>query len=83
MLNIIDEYTRECLSITPSKSMEYFLSAPHWLDAMTPPLERHLQQLGDAIQFCSRREQIKRELRKIHLPNQAHLYQILPWIQHY
>src|SRR5271167_4273292 len=25
--------------VLPSGSMEYFLSTPHWLDAMTPPLE--------------------------------------------
>jgi len=23
----------------PSKALEYFISAPHWLDAFTPPLE--------------------------------------------
>jgi hypothetical protein len=33
-----------------SKHMEYFISAPHWLDAMSPPLERHLGYLGDAVQ---------------------------------
>ena len=33
-----------------SKHMEYFISAPHWLDAMSPPLERHLGYLGNAVQ---------------------------------
>jgi hypothetical protein len=37
-------------NIKPSKSMEYFLSAPHWLDALTPPLEAHLQRLADTVQ---------------------------------
>jgi hypothetical protein len=32
-----------------SKQMEYFISTPHWLDAMTPPLERHLEHLGDRV----------------------------------
>ena len=32
-----------------SKSLEYFMSTPHWLDALTPPLERHLNTLGDTI----------------------------------
>jgi tetratricopeptide (TPR) repeat protein/TolB-like protein len=31
--------------VTPTGSMEYFLGTPHWLDAMTPPLERHIQRL--------------------------------------
>jgi hypothetical protein len=28
------------------KSLEYFLGTPHWLDAITPPLEEHLQYLA-------------------------------------
>ena len=29
---------------SPSGSMEYFLSLPHWLDALTPPLEDHIDK---------------------------------------
>jgi hypothetical protein len=29
----------------PTKSMEYFLSAQHWLDAFPPPLSLHFEQL--------------------------------------
>jgi mannitol/fructose-specific phosphotransferase system IIA component (Ntr-type) len=29
--------------------LEYFLSTPHWLDALTPPLEKHLERLQNAI----------------------------------
>jgi hypothetical protein len=35
--------------VQPSKSLEYFLSTPHWLDAMTPPLERHLSYLAGVL----------------------------------
>jgi hypothetical protein len=35
--------------VLPTKSMEYFLGAIHWLDAITPPLETHLQKLADTI----------------------------------
>ena len=35
--------------ITPTKSMEYFLGDIHWLDAITPPIENHLQQLAVSI----------------------------------
>ncbi len=31
--------------VLPTKSMEYFLSAQHWLDAFPPPLTRHCEQL--------------------------------------
>lgn len=33
-----------------SKSMEYFLSSSHWLDALTPPLEEHVQRLAETVQ---------------------------------
>jgi hypothetical protein len=35
--------------ILPSRSLEYFLSSPHWLDALTPPVEAHIQRLADAV----------------------------------
>ncbi len=31
--------------VMPSKSLEYFLSSQHWLDAFPPPLEPHYQRL--------------------------------------
>lgn len=39
-----------------SKAMEYLIAVPHWLDAMTPPLEQHIQELEDTI-----REFLKRK----------------------
>jgi hypothetical protein len=38
--------------ITPTKSMEYFLGSIHWLDALTPPLERHLERLRETVKSC-------------------------------
>jgi hypothetical protein len=35
--------------VPPAKSLEYFISTPHWLDAFSPPLERHLNYLADII----------------------------------
>lgn len=35
--------------IKPSKSMEYFISSTHWLDALTPPIESHIQKLTKTI----------------------------------
>lgn len=32
-----------------SKAMEFFVSAPHWLDAMTPPLEMHILKLSETV----------------------------------
>lgn len=35
--------------VAPAKSLEYFISTPHWLEAFMPPLERHLNYLSDVI----------------------------------
>jgi TIR domain len=32
-----------------SKSLEYFISTPHWLDALTQPMEKHLQYLSQTV----------------------------------
>jgi TIR domain len=37
-----------------SKSLEYFISTPHWLDALTPPLERHLDYLAETLRRLTR-----------------------------
>jgi len=36
--------------VLPSKSMEYLISVPHWLDAITPPLEKHIDELANTIE---------------------------------
>ncbi|MBE9572188.1 MAG: tetratricopeptide repeat protein [Proteobacteria bacterium] len=41
--------------ILPSKSMEYLIGLPHWLDAMTPPLEQHLEKLTETVQLLLNR----------------------------
>ncbi len=35
--------------IAPTKSMEYFLGAIHWLDALTAPVEKHFHQLAETV----------------------------------
>jgi hypothetical protein len=35
--------------VSLSKSLEYHLSATHWMDALTPPIEDHLQTLAERI----------------------------------
>lgn len=36
--------------VTLTKSMEYYVSSEHWLDALTPPLENHLNKLVETIE---------------------------------
>ncbi|NJD60374.1 MAG: hypothetical protein C3F13_17980 [Anaerolineales bacterium] len=37
-------------NIDPTGAMAYFLSTEHWLDAITPPLERHIEKLVTTLQ---------------------------------
>lgn len=32
-----------------TKSLEFFLSSPHWLDALTPPMKNHIEKLTSAV----------------------------------
>ena len=36
-------------NVFPADLLEYYLSAVHWLDAATPPLEPHLDRLVQAV----------------------------------
>jgi len=36
-------------NVTPAKSLDYFISSVHWLDAIAPPLESHLESLATTI----------------------------------
>lgn len=35
--------------VAPARSFQYFLSNIHWLDALSPPLERRLQEIAAKI----------------------------------
>jgi hypothetical protein len=35
--------------VVPSHAMEYYLGSHHWLDAITPPMQRHLERLAETL----------------------------------
>lgn len=35
--------------VVPERSLEYFMSVPHWLDALSPPVEDHIAKLADVV----------------------------------
>jgi hypothetical protein len=41
--------------VVPSPSLEYFISDAHWLDAMTPPMEQHLDHLVGTVRLLLER----------------------------
>jgi hypothetical protein len=36
-------------NVMPVKSLDYFIGSVHWLDAMTPPLENHIDSLASTV----------------------------------
>jgi len=36
-------------AVSPSRNLELFISAAHWLDALTPPLQHHLDRLCSTV----------------------------------
>ena len=38
-------------NVAPARSLEYFIGPVHWLDALTPPLETHLQNLAETVRL--------------------------------
>ncbi len=53
-------------NVVPTKSLEYFISTPHWLDALTPPLEAHLTHLGETIRLLLERTAPKEDTLPMH-----------------
>ena len=45
-------------NIDPTGAMAYFLSTEHWLDALTPPLESHIEKLSRTIKAFLSGEQL-------------------------
>ena len=35
--------------VLPNDDLKYFLGAPHWLDALSPPVEKHIERLKTSI----------------------------------
>jgi hypothetical protein len=49
--------------VAPGKSLDYFIGSVHWLDALTPPLEGHLQKLAANVQTLLSRSAQGAEVR--------------------
>ena len=45
-----------------SKTMEFIISVPHWLEAVTPPLEKHIGELADTIIILLENERKKQKM---------------------
>ena len=59
--------------VAPAKSLDYFIGSVHWLDALTPPLEVHLQRLAANVQTLLSRGDTRTEVHAgpAHVPGNA------------
>ena len=60
-------------NVAPAKSLDYFIGSVHWLDALTPPLEVHLQRLAANVQTLLSRGDARTEVHAgpAHVPANA------------
>jgi hypothetical protein len=54
-----------------SKELEYFLSASHWLDAVTPPLEKHMAELAETCRLLLLRTPQEKDVCQPSVPIEA------------
>ena len=66
--------------VMPSDAMEFALSNTHWLDALTPPLERYLVQLCDTISRLIQRSEAEAPLWQPRKPEEEKAAQSKPEI---
>jgi F-type H+-transporting ATPase subunit delta len=58
-------------NIRPGKSLEYFIGNVHWLDALTPPLEEHIERLVRTVRTLLDQMQPRRKQSASRLSQQA------------
>ncbi|HWU77283.1 MAG TPA: toll/interleukin-1 receptor domain-containing protein [Rhodanobacter sp.] len=49
-------------NVLPSKSLEYFLSAQHWMDAFPPPLQPHVDRLCQYLEAAFGEDRVALDL---------------------
>jgi hypothetical protein len=47
-------------NVLPTESFKYFLGNIHWLDALTPPLEKHLEKISEKVKAIINTESVHR-----------------------
>jgi len=57
--------------VAPAKSLDYFIGSVHWLDALTPPLELHLQRLAANVQTLLSRSDSRTDAHPITVKAEA------------
>ncbi|MGA8170461.1 MAG: LamG-like jellyroll fold domain-containing protein [Methylocystis sp.] len=55
-------------NVVPEKSLAFFMESVHWLDALTPPLEQHLQKLATSVKSFVHGETADGEENKANSP---------------
>jgi len=57
----LDIITLRLEDVPMSDQLEYYISNVHWLDAMTPPLDQHINQLSKVVRMLLAKDEVKDE----------------------
>ena len=52
-------------NVLPGRALEFFIGNVHWLDAITPPLEAHLQNLAGTIKMLLARMELRDQIPEV------------------
>jgi hypothetical protein len=58
-------------NVSPEKALRYYMGSVHWLDALTPPVEQHLQRLASAVQALLKATRPEADAQKDRMPREA------------
>ena len=59
-------------NVAPTKALEYYISAVQWLDAVTPPIEQHIEKLTETVrQIVPSKEDASRPPAEVKTPPPA------------
>jgi anti-sigma-K factor RskA len=58
-------------SVAPEKALRYYMGSVHWLDALTPPIEQHLEKLVASVVALVRPPTSAKEVEQDQLPREA------------
>jgi hypothetical protein len=65
--------------VNPTDELHYYIKSIHWLDAMSPPLERHLEKLtGSVLALINVREQPPLTTDKTPIESSSRLPRVIP-----
>jgi hypothetical protein len=58
-------------NVAAEKALAFYMGPVHWLDALTPPVEEHLQKLAASVRALVRAPNSDADVQEDRMPNEA------------